>query len=330
MKWGMMIVAISESYDRVRWRELIGNLNGTPFHLPEVWAVGIGPDTLRYLVWEDGGALVAAALAIVEKRRVFHFLPGSSILHLPTAPVLQEGAGVPRHELYAHLRRSCAEQKFRGIAVDSRWGEAPDLAGRLEAPADYPLVEFLIDLARGEEALLQAMHKKHRKNLRLAQEAGLDVVEEATMEAFLSVRGMQQSSAERSAEKGNRYGIQDERFYRESFEAIYRNGPGRVLFARKGGQIVAALAYLEFGRKAVTVRSGSTSVGYETSAMYLLQFELIRRLAQRGFSELNIGGVPAEAAAEEHPQHGLFNYKRYYGGTPRACAGFTLNVKAGG
>jgi lipid II:glycine glycyltransferase (peptidoglycan interpeptide bridge formation enzyme) len=200
----------------------------------------------------------------------------------------------------------------------------------LGALLEYPLVEFLVDLTRGEGALLQAMHKKHRKNLRLAQESGLDVVEDATLEAFLSVREMQQSSAERSAEKGNRYGIQDERFYRESFEAIYRNGPGRVLFARKDGIAAAALAYLEFGRKAITVRSGSTPVGYETSAMYLLQFELIKRLAQRGFSELNIGGVPADAAELSHPQHGLFDYKRYYGGIPRACAGFTFNVKAGG
>lgn len=325
-----MNVSISGSYDPVRWRGLIKDLDCTPFQLPEVWAVSFGQDLLRYLVWEDGGTPVAAAVGIVEKKRVLRFLPGSGVLHLPSAPVLREGSGVFRHELYVALQKSCAEQGFKDIVVDSRWGEAPELAAQLGAVLKYPLVEFLVDLTRGEEVLLQAMHKKHRKNLRLAQESGLDVVEDATIEAFLSVRAMQQSSAERSAEKGNRYGIQDERFYRESFDAIYRNGPGRVLFARKDGQTVAALAYLEFGRKAVTVRSGSTSVGYETSAMYLLQFELIRRLAQRGFSELNIGGVPAEAAAEDHPQHGLFNYKRYYGGRPRGCAGFTLNVKAGG
>lgn len=324
-----MIVTISESYDPARWRELIKDLNGSPFHLPEVWAVSFGQDPLRYLVWEEGGAPMAASVGIVEKKRVLRFLPGSAVLHLPTAPCLREGSGVLRHELYAAMQRSCAKNGVKGIVVDSRWGEEPELAVHLGVPAEYPLVEFLVNLTQGEEALLQAMHKKHRKNLRLAQESGLDVMEDATLEAFLSVRDMQQSSAERSAEKGNKYGIQDERFYQESFEGIYRNGPGRVLFARKDGVTAAALAYLEFGRKAITVRSGSTSVGYETSAMYLLQFELFRGLALRGFSELNIGGVPAEAAEPSHPQHGLYNYKRYYGGAPRACAGFTLNVKAG-
>jgi|GEM_PF-1045367 len=320
------ISCIADSYDPVEWRELIVRLDGNPFHLPEVWGVGADRDMLRYLVWTSDAAPVAAAVGIVEKRRLFRLLPGSVALHLPAAPVLRDGSGVLRQDLYVALRSACAERGVRNIVVDSRWGEPPDLAGRLGVPAEHSLVEFLVDLTRGEDAILRAMHKKHRKNLRLAQESGLEVVEDATLEAFLSVREMQQSSAERSSEKGNRYAIQDERFYRESFEAIYRDGPGRVLFARKDGEIVAALAYLEFGGKAVTVRSGSTVVGYETSAMYLLQYELIRRLAQRGFSELNIGGVPAEAAEDSHPQHGLYNYKRNYGGMPRACAGFTCNV----
>jgi len=325
-----MNITISESFNSVRWRGLIRDLNGTPFHLPEVWAVSFGQDSLRYLVWEDNGSPVGAAVGIVEKKRVLRFLPGSSSLHLPTAPVLKDGFGVLRHDLYAALQKSCAERGFKDIAVDSRWGEASELAGQLGGTQKYSLVEFLVDMSKGEETLLQAMHKKHRKNLRLSQDSGLDVVEDATLEAFLSVREMQQSSAERSAEKGNRYGIQDERFYRESFETVYRDGPGRVLFALKDGQVVAALAYLEFGRKAITVRSGSNPVGYETSAMYLLQFELFKRLAQRGFLELNIGGVPAAAVESSHPQHGLYNYKRYYGGTPRFCSGFTLNVKSCG
>lgn len=325
-----MNVNILESFNSLRWRELIREMNGTPFHLPEVWAVSFGQDSIRYLVWEDGGSPVGAAVGIVEKKRVLRFLPGSSSLHLPTAPVLKDGSGVLRHDLYAALQKSCVERGFKDIAVDSRWGEASELVGQLGGAQKYSLVEFLMDLTKGEEALLQAMHKKHRKNLRQSQNSGLDVVEDATLESFLSVREMQQSSAERSAEKGNMYGIQDERFYRESFETVYRDGPGRVLFALKDGQAVAALAYLEFGRKAITVRSGSTPVGYETSAMYLLQFELFRRLAQRGFLELNIGGVPAVAVESSHPQHGLYNYKRYYGGVPRFCSGFTLNVKSCG
>lgn len=319
-----MILNILESYDQPSWRQMIQDMDGTPFHLPDIWTVNSYRNSLRYLVWEDGGVPVASAVGIVEKKRILRFLSGDAVLHLPTAPLLREESGKQRQDLYAVLRRSCAELGFRAIAVDSRWGEAPELARQLGGRAECPLVEFLVDLTRDEDVLLMAMHKKHRKNLRVAQESGLEVVEDATLEGFLSLREMQQSSAERSAEKGNSYGIQDERFYRESFKAIYRDGPGKVLFARKDGKLVAALAYLEFGRKAITVRSGSTPMGYETSAMYLLQFNLFKILKKRNFIQLNIGGVPSDASENTNPQHGLYNYKRYYGGIPRSCAGFKI------
>ncbi|MHB9020136.1 MAG: peptidoglycan bridge formation glycyltransferase FemA/FemB family protein, partial [Minisyncoccota bacterium] len=63
-------------------------------------------------------------------------------------------------------------------------------------------------------------------------------------------------------------------------------------------------------------RSGATREGYESSAMYLLQYELIRRLKEEGVKQLNIGGVPEGATDPSHPNHGLYNFKRYFGGVP--------------
>ena len=60
--------------------------------------------------------------------------------------------------------------------------------------------------------------------------------------------------------------------------------------------------------------------------MYLLQYELLRDLKQRGFEELNIGGVPLAASESGHPQHGLFDYKRYYGGKPCVRSRVTLQL----
>lgn len=323
----MFILDIVSSFDSTKWRELILNLGGTPFHLPETWLVGVKPASLRYLVWKKCNIPVAATIGIFKNQRAFGFLRAGAVLHLPVAPVLGAESGVTREDLYEVLRRTSADQRYREVMVDSRWGEQPEFVERLGISPEFPLIEFLIDLSSGEDALLTALHKKHRKNLRIAQESGIEIVEDTSLKAFLSVRDMQQSSADRSAEKGNSYGIQGESFYREAFESIYRYGPGKVLFAKKYGEFVAALAYLEFGKNAVTVRSGSTKVGYDVSAMYLLQFDLFRILAERGFSRLNIGGVPMDAVNPTHPQHGLYNYKRYYGGVPRVCSGFTMKFK---
>lgn len=323
----MTSVDIVETYESGEWRDLILDLEGTPLHLPEVWTVGTDTSRLRYIVWRRKGTPVAATVAIVEEMHVLKFIKKGAALHLPVAPVSRDDSFTARQELYETLRESCAGHGYREMVVDSRWGERPEMAKCLRGTIEMPRLEFVVDLSLGEDELLRAMHKKHRKNIRLARDLGVEVADNVTQEAFLSLRHMQQSSSERSAERGNVYKIQGEEFYRESFDKIYKNGLGKVLFALKDGEIVAALAYLEFGKKSMTVRSGSTKIGYETSAMYLLQFDLFRRLASNGVLHLNIGGVPAESVEIEHPQHGLYNYKRYYGGTQCVCSGFALHMR---
>ena len=191
---------------------------------------------------------------------------------------------------------------------------------------DRALIEFIVDLEKDVDDIFKSMHKKHKKNVRKALECGLKIEYDESLDAFLELRKMQQVSSEKASEKGNRYGIQDEKFYIKTYKKVYQNGIGKVLFAKKEGEYIAALAYLAFGKKAVTVRSGSTTKGYETSAMYLLQYELIKLLKAQGFGELNIGGVPAKAADPAHPQHGLYNYKRYYGGAPCLRTGIRIKI----
>lgn len=50
--------------------------------------------------------------------------------------------------------------------------------------------------------------------------------------------------------------------------------------------------------------------------MYLLHDELIRRCLDQGIEELNIGGVPSDAAHADHAQSGLFEFKQGFGGQP--------------
>jgi lipid II:glycine glycyltransferase (peptidoglycan interpeptide bridge formation enzyme) len=76
----------------------------------------------------------------------------------------------------------------------------------------------------------------------------------------------------------------------------------------------------------MTVRSGSTPEGYETRAMYLLQAAVIDRARERGFPELNLGGVPEAAAAEGHPEHGLYDFKKGFGAAPCLRTGLTVDL----
>lgn len=322
----MITLEAERQVEPAAWRALLATLGGTPFHLPEVWVGSVVPEAISHLIWWWEGEQVAAAVAITMEKRFFGLFRGERTLSLPVAPCLAPGAEALRGEVYGALIAHAREAGCRVLTVDPRWGDNVSDLPLLRDQVSERLVEFTVDLRQQLAALSRGLHKKHRKHVALAEGQELELVEDRSLEAFLRLRKMQQSSAERASERGNPYGIQDVDFYRRSWETVYRDGPGRVLFARRDGEDVAALAYLAFDRKAVTVRSGSTAQGYETGAMFLLQFELFRRLPAAGIEVLNIGGVPAEAADAGHPQHGLYNYKRYYGGRPCLSTGLKIRL----
>lgn len=322
----MLTVEYFRTYDHDKWRTLVASMNGGPFHLPEILLPGNKPENLVYLVMKDGQEVVGACVGLSLARTTLRILKTSKDLYLPTIPAVRDGTSESVHAVCEAARRFAAEAGYRHLLVDPRWGADFSQFSQWQGFVTDTLCEFTLDLSCDLEVIFRAMHKKHRKNIRSAEEHGLQLVEDSSLEGFLALRGMQLSSAERSSTKGNSYGVQNEKYYEESYRQVYQTGLGRVMFARKDGSAVAALAYLAFGKKAVTVRSGSTAEGYETSAMYLLQYELIRKLQEQGVSELNIGGVPSGAAESNHPQHGLYDYKRYYGGKPHIRTGLKIRL----
>ena len=318
----MINVQLNEQFEANEWRELLMRLNGTPIHLPEILRAGTSPENIVYLIFKRGAEVVAASTALRTTKKLLRLFKGAPSLYLPMLPAVLPGG--EEAEILQAIISFARSSGFERVEVDPRWGKDFTRLPEFSEYIGHSLAEFVLDLRQDPESMLKGMHKKHRKNIREAGEHNLEVVEDRSLEGFLKLRGMQESSSERSAERGNAYAIQGEEFFRENYDAVYRNGPGSVLFARENGTDVAALAYLSFGRKAITVRSGSTQQGYVTSAMYLLQFELMRRLKESGCEELNIGAVPAEARESEHPQYGLYNYKRYYGGEERISSGMII------
>jgi hypothetical protein len=318
-------VEFHEQYARDDWRALLLSLNGTPLHLPEILQAGNQPEDLVYLLFKSGGNVVAASTGLGSRDKVLRIFMGRRQLYLPVVPATV--AGIRQADICRALIAHAEKAGYGKLEIDARWGEDFSSLPEFSGCIGRTLVEFVIDLRPEFDVILQNMHKKHRKNIREAATHNLEIVEDRSLEGFMKLRDMQQSSAERSAERGNTYFIQGERQFQAYYDAVYRDGPGSVLLARESGVPVAALAWLAFGRKTITVRSGSTPRGYETAAMYLLQFELARKLKAAGCEELNIGAVPAGAAAQNHPQHGLYEYKRNFGGIERLVTGISARLK---
>lgn len=311
----MIRVRSADTTDSDEWEALVRHCGGNGLHLPQVHEVRYDPSKIHRWVFDSGDQAAGCALACeIDVPRLKGLLGRSRHLVLPTAPAVRESgsAGEVRRALFQHAR----DADFDRLIVQplySRW-----LVGDedLEAYRTSDVTEFVVDLRGGEDAVLAAMHKNHRKSVRRAGRDGVEVVEDSSREGLLKLRELQLASADRAEEKTEGFGVPDEQFFHRLYERVYKPGLGSVLFAQHDGQTLAALAWIEGGGRAQTIRSGSLPEGYRNRAMYLLYWELMTRLIARGSIELNAGGVPTEAADESHPQAGLYEFKNGFGGSP--------------
>ena len=301
------------------WESLVEACGGHPLHLPFANEVDLSAKDRMHLVFQNGSTVAGCAIAYRQKagwRKKDLFLPAAPALNTPE---LRESIMV---SLVDFARRS----GFDTLHVAPHWGVTFDDVPSFSGQAEGSVVEFALDLSPDLETLLSGMHTVHRTNIRRAERNGITMRQDGSIEALMTLRAMQEVAAERSAKRGSGFKVRDRAYFERVQERVYGPGFGELLLAEQNGVPVAALAYLTGARRAMTVRSGATPAGYETYAMYLLQFEVIKRAKERSTIEINLGGVPEAAAEEGHPERGLYDFKRGFGGRPLRSTGLRVVV----
>lgn len=311
------------------WQQLVERCGGTPLHLPQVHMGDREERDLRLLAFERDGSPVACAPAFVSAPRLHRLRGGAKALELPTAPAIASADVAERTEIHQDLIAACRELGCWRLAVGHTWGECFEGRPPFGAHITERIVEFVLDVSGPLEELLAGMHKAHRKNVRRAERLGLTVRAESTLRALELLREVHQVAARRSEERGQGFAVRSAAYYRRIHERVYGAGIGEVLLAFQGEDCVGALAFLHGVGRGITVRSGCTSAGYEAYAMYLLEYRLLERAKELGLRELNLGGVPADAEEEGHPQHGLYEFKRGFGGRPELRTAVSLDLDRG-
>jgi hypothetical protein len=322
----MIELRVVEDLGREEWITLLRQCGGNPLHLPEV-SFGDWPEaSLRYLLFQEEGRVVACGPG---------FLGSSSTLRpwrrpaleLPTPPA---GAGAcgerGRREIYQALLEHCRRAGIGRLGIGHSWGDSFGDLESFRGSITDSVTEFILDLRPGPDSILAGMHKTYRRNIGRARRQGLQVRGESTLDALYHLRRVQLDSSERASSQGRGFAVRDPDYFQKVHQRIYAEGTGEVLLAMAGEECVGALAWLAFGGRGMTVRSGCTTDGYERYAMYLLHGALLERAGERGLLEVNLGGVPAAAAAEDHPQHGLYQFKKGFGGEPRTRTSVMVKV----
>jgi len=306
------------------WESLVERCGGHPLHLPEVHAVDQADNERIHVLFRNGSETVGCSLAFQSGGGWFRKKPRS--LLFPTPPALRLDAATDRVLVFERILELARNLRCNELVIQPNWGahlaEIPAFSGHVSRR----LIEFVLDLNRDPAAIEAGMHRVHRKNMRRAERDGVTVSRDSTIDGLLTLRSMQQVSSERSAKKGGGFTVRDNSFFERMHQTVYASGRGELLLAYKDGQPIAGLAYLIGARRAITVRSGCTRDGYALNAMYLLQSSVIQRAREKEVIELNLGGVPEEATQPGHPQRGLYEFKRGWGGTEIHSDGIRMAV----
>ena len=260
-------------------------------------AARIGAKAVFLAVEHEGAPIAAAALRI---KCVPGF--GCGIAWVPAGPLILP-KGVPSPDpaalggILASLRDHVVRQeghvlrlRMSGIARQS-----PEAVQQIALAAGFtptlraPLYRSIaLDLARGTQALMEALNGKWRTDLRYAQKSGL--VLDVGSSPLHRARFLAMFEAVQSA-KGFSPAIAPQFHFP-------LDGPDytvETLLAAKDGQDVAGIVVGTTGGCATYLFGATTEAGRPLRAGYFLTGEAIHRAHNRGLSWYDLGGVDVEA-----------------------------------
>lgn len=144
-----------------------------------------------------------------------------------------------------------------------------------------PKKTAILDLAKNEEELLQAMHQKTRYNIRLAQKKGV-TVELAGVDAFEEFWQLMEETRERDEFK-----LHGKKYYQDmlGLDLI------KLYFAKFEGKVIATSIVSHYGDMATYVHGGSSNGNRDVMAPFLLQWTAILDAQKAGLKYYDFYGV---------------------------------------
>jgi len=182
---------------------------------------------------------------------------------------------------------------------------------------------ILIDLTRGEEEILAAMHHKTRYNIRLAERKGV-TVREATRSDLPAFNALMQATGSR-----DRFAVHSPAYYAAAFDLFVPRNCARLFVAEVESQIVAGLFAFAHGERAWYFYGASGDAHRERMPNHALQWHAMRWAKSIGCREYDLWGIPDEDESTLEAQYldrhdglwGVYRFKRGFGGKVVRFAG---------
>jgi hypothetical protein len=222
-----------------------------------------------------------------------------------------------------------AARSRRCVAIEFL-GTAQADASAAVRPLGYAVherAEYIFDLTGGEDALWEGLKRQHRKNVRRSAKKGVEVVRLHSLESVRTLRALQVEVAGRHAVRGDAFALRPLEAYDALHRALIARGLGRVYCASVDGAPVSAALFLTFGRRALSIYSGSNQQGLEAYGEYAMYWQALSELSREGFTELQMGAADLGAEDPDSPAYGLHQFKLGFGAHTRPAAAASKQLR---
>lgn len=264
------------------------------------------------LICRDARGEIRGTMALLE-----HRLHGVNrcLLYAPRGPVALDRASTA--ELLAAAGKVGKERKAYLLRIDPAIDEADaeqiallQKSGyRRKTATDFSLFQarynYVIDLTgQTPETLLIRYHPSMRRNVRLAQQNGLEICHGSVLDLPDFCRMMAQTA------KKNGFSPRPEQYFHDILTQMPENAT--LYLARTEGSTIAAAIMVRYGKTASFFYGCSDGAFLNLHPNELLQYQMQCDAIESGCTVFDLRGVEGEPV-ETNPKFGLHCYKMKFG-----------------
>jgi hypothetical protein len=179
--------------------------------------------------------------------------------------------------------------------------------------------EFELDLAKDEKTLWERIDIRRRQPIRKAMK-DVEVKALPPDEGVSRLRRLRAESWARIVARGGPALEQREFAEEDPISVLTAAGLGRIVGGFVDGVCVSASFFTTFNGVAYYTLAGHDARALETQAPSLVLWEMALRFKDEGIQRLNLGGCGIDALEKSSPDHGVYVFKKSFGGAIIECA----------
>jgi lipid II:glycine glycyltransferase (peptidoglycan interpeptide bridge formation enzyme) len=285
-----------DAIDEANWCQVLQEFDDA--NLYQVWAYGLvrsGRQNLSHLILKRNGVIVSIAQARVAKLPLVNV----GIAYVQWGPLWQRTGSEIDADAFRQAIRALRNEYVcrRGLVLrlfPLLYENESALFSAILTEEGFARVTekarartILFDLSPTLEELRKGMRKDSRRNLRIAEQHGLEIVEGQGDESFKAFIEMYKDMVARK----NFMEPNDIHQFRSLQARLQGKLKMRILLCKSGNDLCAGVIWSALGNTGVGLFSATSKLGMDKRAGYLIQWKLVEALKEKHFLFYNLNGI---------------------------------------